>query len=119
MARTIPNERDRAQALAGLAPHLPAPLLQEALEMARTIPDDEIRAEALAGLAPHLSAPLQEIALQEAFEATRAIPFGEIRAAALAALAPSVKQLSVVRLYSLWSQSLHILANGTRFRPPY
>ena len=80
-ARQILYEKQRAQALIALAPHLPAPLLQEALEVARTIPVERYRAEALAGLAPHLSGPL----LQEALEMAQAIP-DDMRDRALAAL---------------------------------
>lgn len=72
--------------------------------------DEGSRAEALAGLAPHLLAPLQERALHEALEAARAIVDKGNQAEALARLLPHVKQLPMVRLYSLWRQTLHILS---------
>jgi hypothetical protein len=40
--------------LAGLAPHLPEPLLQEALAAAGEIGDEDARAKALAGLASYV-----------------------------------------------------------------
>jgi hypothetical protein len=74
--------------LAGLAPHLPEPLLRRALEDVLAIVDDGLRAEALAGLAPHLPEPL----LRRALEAARAIS-GRRSAPALAGLALRLAEL--------------------------
>ncbi len=89
--RQNPEAEKRAEALAGLAPHLPEPLLREALTVARKLPEIKVlrspRAEALTGLAPYLPEPL----LREALDAARALPeiglFGSPRAEALAGLA--------------------------------
>jgi Trypsin-like peptidase domain len=117
-AREIADDESRAQALVELAPHLPEPLqvtvLQEALAVVRAIADEERRAQALAGLAPHLPEPLQVTVLQEALAAARAIANDESRAQSLAGLAPHVKQLPVVRLFSLWCETFRILATRTR-----
>ena len=55
-ARQVADPGQRVQALAGLAPHLPPDLkeeaLREALAAARELGDEDARAEALAGLAP-------------------------------------------------------------------
>jgi hypothetical protein len=114
-ARAIGDEGRRAEALAGLIPRL-GELGDEkaALEAACAIGDERWRAEALAGLAPHLSTPLQGQVLQDALEAARAIGDEGGRAKVLAGLAPQVKHLPVVELYSLWSQTLHVLASRTR-----
>ena len=53
-ATAIPDDSARAQALTGLAPHLPPDLLAQALTAATAIPSDYDRARALTGLAPHL-----------------------------------------------------------------
>jgi hypothetical protein len=63
----------RARGLTGLAPHLPASLLAQALDAATAITSDSSRAEALAGLAPHLPASLLAQALSSAFSSERAI----------------------------------------------
>jgi hypothetical protein len=151
VARAIPDEKVRAQALGNIAPHLSEPLqmtaLQEALTVARAIkheywqaqalaalvprlgelgygeealavaralPDEKVRAQALGDLAPHLSEPLQVTVLQEALTVARALPDKYWRAQMLAALMPHMKQLPIVRLYSLWCETLRILAARTR-----
>ena len=57
-ATAIRDDSARAQALTGLAPHLPADqqpaVLAQALTAATAIPGDSARAQALTGLAPHL-----------------------------------------------------------------
>ena len=70
--------------LTGLAPHLPAPLLAEAVNAARDITDDFTRAQVLTELAPHLPAPL----LVEAVSAARDITNEDFRAQVLTGLAP-------------------------------
>jgi hypothetical protein len=49
------NEYARAEALSGLAPHLPETLLSQALAAALAIGHEYARAEALSRLAPHLT----------------------------------------------------------------
>ena len=53
-ATAIPNDADRADALAALAPHLPRALLPDALALATAITDDHHRTTALAAIAPYL-----------------------------------------------------------------
>jgi hypothetical protein len=60
---------ERADALATLAPHIPEPLLVEAIAAARALEDGHQRANALAALAPRLS----RLLLAEALAATRTI----------------------------------------------
>lgn len=95
-ARTIGDREVRAEALVGLALHLPAVLgkhvLAEALAAAREIGDGEARAEALAELAPHLPEVLSEQVLREAWAVVREIQAGEARARALAELAPHLPE---------------------------
>jgi hypothetical protein len=70
-----------------LAPHLPPPLLVEALQVARAIDYEPIRCRALAALVPHLSTGEREVALAEALHDARAT-WGEMdRLQALAAVA--------------------------------
>jgi hypothetical protein len=87
-ARSITDERARAEALAGLAPQLTEPLLADALATGRSITDERARAKALAGLAPHLSEPL----LADALTAARSITDEHARTDALAGLAPQLSQ---------------------------
>ncbi len=72
-ATAIRDESARAQALTGLAPHLPADLLAQALTAATAIGDDDDRARALTGLAPHLPADQQPAVLAQALTAATAI----------------------------------------------
>jgi hypothetical protein len=69
-ATALGNDSDRAWALTGVAPHLPADqqpgVLSQALAAAAAISDDSDRAQALAELAPHLPADLLGQALAAA-----------------------------------------------------
>src|SRR6266496_3859513 len=69
-ATAIPSTFNRAQALTGLAPHLPAgqqpAVLAQALTAATAIPKEFVRAGALTVLAPHLPADLHPQALSAA-----------------------------------------------------
>jgi hypothetical protein len=87
-ARQVPEDGQRAEALAGLAPHLPRELLAEALAAVREIRYAGDRSKTLVGLASHLPAEL----LAEALAAAREIRDEEYRAKALAALAPHLSQ---------------------------
>ncbi|MFC1466742.1 MAG: hypothetical protein ACFLMY_18030 [Candidatus Brachytrichaceae bacterium NZ_4S206] len=82
--RQMPDEAQRALALAQVAPYLAADLLGEALSVARAIKREYDRAKALSALAPRLSEPL----LAEALAAAREIKDEDDRAKALGALAP-------------------------------
>ncbi|NES21943.1 MAG: hypothetical protein F6K41_24210 [Symploca sp. SIO3E6] len=87
-AIAIEDERNRARALVGLAPHLPKNLLSEALLAARAIGDESNRAIALVRLAPH-----SPEVLREALEAARAIRDEYYRAKALVGLAPHLPEV--------------------------
>jgi hypothetical protein len=93
VARETQDEDVRAQTLAGLAPHLPEPLLQQALEVAREIKRERSRARALAGLATHLAEPLKTQTLQEALAVACEIRNWDARARALAELAPHMPEV--------------------------
>jgi hypothetical protein len=86
--RAIHDQGWQAVALVRLAPHLPKPLLQEALAAAQEIYDVKCQAHALAGLAPYLPEPEREQILGEGLAAARAIKKADDRAKALAELAP-------------------------------
>jgi hypothetical protein len=90
-AQSNPNTRDRARALAGLAPYLPddqrGPVLVQALEAVTSIDDPYFRAEALAGLAPHLPDDQRGTVLAQALEAATAIDRTDSRVDALVGLA--------------------------------
>jgi len=89
VARAIGHEEDRANALRGLAPHLPKVLvLPEALDAARAIRDESKRARALVGLTPDLP----EV-LPEALDAARAIRDEYGRAEALVGLTPDLPEV--------------------------
>ena len=122
------NERRRAEALARLAPHLPEPLLREALatahaetlaillprlaelgypeetlRAARGIEHDYWQADALARLAPHLPEPLLRCALATARALPRRDGWGRsIRAEALVALAARLAAVPRRDLARLW-----------------
>ncbi len=83
-AQQMPNPGQRGETLAGLAPHLPESLLQEALMAARAIKDESARWEALAGLLPHLPEPL----LWEVLMAAREIEDESARCKVLVGLTP-------------------------------
>ncbi len=91
-AREIGDEYHRAEALAGLASHLPQELLSQALAAAREIKGGDARARALAALAPHLPEGLREQALRKALAAAREIGDADDRAEALAALTPHLPE---------------------------
>ena len=66
LAAATADDESREYALAGLAPHLPADLLAQALVAVTAITNDYSRTEALAVLAPHLPADLLAQALGSA-----------------------------------------------------
>ncbi|MBE9508761.1 MAG: protein kinase [Chloroflexi bacterium] len=82
-------EWNRDKILIELAPHLPEPLLQEALSTARAIEDNGRRADALAGISPYVSKSEQEQVLQEAVTAART----DFCAYALTDLVPRLAEL--------------------------
>ena len=88
-AQQVQDSFRRAQALSGLAAHLPSSLLPEALEAARVIDHEYGRAFALSGLAAHLPSSL----LPEALEAARIIDHEYGRAFALSGLAPHLHDI--------------------------
>jgi hypothetical protein len=95
----------------GLAPHLPEPLLGEALAAARAIEDAGWRAQALERLIPRLA----ELGYpQEALAAARAIGDAGRRAEALTKLTPYLAGLPIGTIYALWCETLHHLATRTR-----
>jgi len=86
-------------------------VLAEALATAKKIGDEDRRAEVLAALAPRLA----EFGYpQEALTAAREIRDQPQRAKALAALASHLAKLPRPVLYSLWDETLPILARRTR-----
>lgn len=93
--RAIRDERSRAEALAGLAAHLPADLLTEALAAARAIGDEWYRAQALAGLAPRL-AKLPTAILLPLWRETLPPLAGHTRQALLADLAALAPVIAVL-----------------------
>jgi len=109
-AQAIKDEQWQVRALVRLASHLPEPLLWEALAAAQAIQWSNYRTEALAGLVPYLSEPL----LQGALAAVREIGWRSVRAKALAGLAPRLTQLPPQHLYTLWQETLPILADRPR-----
>jgi hypothetical protein len=101
-ARRLEQHAARAEALTGLAPHLPAEqrpvVLAEALRAATAITHERFRAEALTGLAPHLPVEQRRVVLAEALRVATAITDEYYRAQALTGLAPHlpVEQRPVV-----------------------
>jgi hypothetical protein len=86
----------------------------QGLAFAQQIPELGRRAEALAALAEHLAEPQRGEALAQALEAARAIGSEGPRSEALAALALHLATRPASPLYSLWSQTLPVLASRTR-----
>jgi hypothetical protein len=95
-ARQVPDLKQRAEALAGLAAHLPeakcAEVLGEALAAAQAIRDMGDRTEALAELAPHLPEAERAKVLGEALAAAQATDNVLFEAVALAELAPHLPE---------------------------
>jgi hypothetical protein len=89
-ARQSPVARQQAEALARLAPHLPEPLLQEALAAAAEVRDEDARALALAELGSHLSEALRRKDLRETLAATWEIKDKDTRA--MAGLMPQLPE---------------------------
>ncbi len=86
---------------------MPETLLPIALEAAWAIQDESERSKALENLAPHLPETLLPIAL----EAARAIQNEHSRVIALIGIIPQLKSSFD---FSLWKESLRILAYGER-----
>jgi hypothetical protein len=83
-ALLVRSEAGRAEAIARLAPHLPAPLLEKALVVAQSLAGGRARATALSGMAPFLDRRLAA----DALPAARTIADERACAMALASLAP-------------------------------
>ncbi len=109
-ARQAPDPRQRTEALFRLAPHLPDPLLGEALTVSRDLRDERIRADTLAKMAPHLPEPL----LRQALTAAREIKDDVYRALALAELAPRLAELGYPEEVLTLAQELLNQIGGTR-----
>lgn len=92
-AIAIANPFGRAEAIAGLAPHLPDDLLWQALPSA-AIPEHAARARALTGLLPHMPARLRRQLLDDALAAVAAISTDDSygRSNALIDLAPHLPE---------------------------
>jgi hypothetical protein len=97
-ARAIDNSYYRAQALAALAPQLPAELQPVALTVANEISEPYGRAWALAGLAPHLPETRKRELLNAALQSALVIDDQFYRAQALAGLAPHIAEESLREL---------------------
>ena len=90
------RDGQRGEALAGLAPHLAADLLERAVSVADSITDEASRARALTGLAPYVAIEQRKDVLARALAAAAAITRGPgplisgsaQRATALTDLAP-------------------------------
>ena len=91
-ATAITDDFARAQALTGIAPHLPADLLAQALAAATAITGDAARAAVLTGLAPQLPEADQPPVLAQALAAATAITDNAARAAVLTGLAPQLPE---------------------------
>jgi hypothetical protein len=91
-----------------------SPSIAEALQFARAIRNDLERAAALAELAPLLPSQERAAGLAEALQAARALKYVENRSEALARLAPHLAAMPREHLASLWTETLHLLANRTR-----
>ena len=85
------SEPDRATALGGLAVHLAAPLLFEALAEVDQLGDIAAKGEALAALAPHLPQELREQRLEALLARIRDIPDGYKRVKTAVLLADRIR----------------------------
>jgi hypothetical protein len=91
-ASTFGGQYASSRALAALAPHLPEPLLGEALETARAIKWGADRSRALAAIAPNLPEPQRMQALAEALKALGSRYSRYAWSRALKALAPHLPE---------------------------
>jgi hypothetical protein len=85
--RQVPEVAQRAEALAALAPYVPATLHPTLLDLAEAIGDDDTRTQALTALAPLVAG-----AADRALAAARAIPDTVRRTDALLALLPTLSE---------------------------
>lgn len=117
-AQEIDQPAWRSRALTGLIPFLPpalkAEVIEEPLAATRTIWETTEYVRVLDHLLPHLPEPRQPQVLAEALHRARSLENKQERAAALHLLAPHLASLPADLRASLWSDTLHILANRTR-----
>ncbi len=115
LARTIPSDWQRSEALAAIAERLAAvvpsdpALIDQALAVAATIPDDGRRAGTLAGIAERLAAidPARADALiDQAVAVAEAIPLPERRSGPLAVVAGRLAAIDPARAATLISEAL-------------
>jgi len=90
--KEIEDDAVRAEAIAGLAPHLSEALVGEALATVALIEDHRSRAIGLAGLANHLPGDEGVVVFREALEAVEAIADERERSSALRDLAPYLSE---------------------------
>lgn len=139
----IEEEWYRVEALVGLAPHLPKPLLQEALEAVKAIEKPEYQGEVLLELFSRLAelgegekalalaqevepeqvqdmalmglvSHLTELQLREILANIQAMEDAGKRAKILAKLAPRLTEFPGNTLFSLWGELVEHLAHHTR-----
>jgi hypothetical protein len=85
--RLIDNDNAKARALSLLGHHLPATLIERALEIAYQIDDHQQQLNALIGITPHLPEDKRPPVLQKMLSNIRQIPFDYKRARALSSIA--------------------------------
>jgi len=101
LARAIPDEWARSQALAAIAKVLAVHNLDQATELARSIADEKARSQALAAIAEALAAH----DLDQATDLARSIPIKELRSGALAAIAEVVATRDPDQAKVLWQEA--------------
>jgi hypothetical protein len=111
---TLQSPVMRTQVLGELVPYLPEASRQEALAEARAIQDATDRAEALTEFGSHVPEPLKRQVLDEALAAAREIRIPDYRVRAVTRLVQHVTGLTPPVLYSIWRETLHVLASSTR-----
>lgn len=118
IAKEIELEEARGSILIELVPILPDNLLNETLMVIRKIENDDIKGPLLAKLILFLPEPLKENVLRETLASISKIQYGskdfDYRPMALGKLAPYMAELSHIKLYPLWCETLHLLAYHTR-----
>jgi hypothetical protein len=92
--RDFSGEAAMVDALVAMAPHLPGPLLDQALEAVRKMKYPKYKADCLIALAPHCEEPARTTVLREALEAARQIDAPFFRSKALTALVDQLPSTS-------------------------
>ncbi len=112
------GEDERVKVLGMLSEYLSeaerAVVLADALTIARKIDSDFDKPKALLNLTPYLPETDRPAVLLEVLSIAKTIAKEDFRQEILAMSAEHLEPLSIITLYPLWCQTLHVLASCSR-----